>query len=405
MQKHIFRNPERSLGIIAFSEKQRIAIEDAIDEFRKQNPQFEAFFDENNEEPFFVKNLTDVQGYERDTIILSICYARDQAGKTDINFGLLSQNGGERFLNVAVTRAKCNIDMVGSILPEDIDLTKTDSEGIRLLRLYIESALKGREEVVAVKPDSIPEGNQDGSCEMESHDSPCDVGSQNSSCDVESQNSSCDVESQDSCCDIDSQIFEEIDEEKDDIDEGNPYEFDYYIQWRKNKDNRVNSAEELTKISENIYEVLTKEQPIHIDLLYKRLGTTFPAGRVTESIKRVIDDVIDSEFIDKVRIDADSFIWLLPEADLKVRIPGKGDIPRPMEYICREEVALAMETIVKKNYDISAEELANECAMVYGFERRGIKIKAKLDAALEHLIQKGRVQVVDGKVEMLENNG
>ncbi len=369
VQNHICHNPERSLGIIAFSEKQRIAIEGAIDEFRKQNPQYEAFFDENNEEPFFVKNLADVQGYERDTIILSICYARDQDGRMDMSFGLLSKNGGERFLNVAVTRAKCNIDIVGSILPEDIVLSKTDSEGIKLLRLYIESALKGREVVITVKSDSTPE------------------------------------ESQDSPCDIESQIVEGKGEEKNDIAEDNPYEFEFYRQWRKNKANRVNSTEELTKISDNIFEVLSKEQPIHIDLLYKRLGTTFPAGRATESIKRVIDDVIDREFIDKVRIDADSFIWLLPEVDLKVRIPGKGDIPRPMEYICREEVALAMETIVKKYYDISAEDLANECANVYGFERRGIKIKAKIEAALEHLIQKGKVHVVDGKVQLMGNNG
>ena len=87
------------------------------------------FFDENKDEPFFIKNLENVQGDERDTIIFSICYAKNNRGIMLMNFGPLGKQGGERRLNVAVTRAKINIKLVGSIEPTDIDLVRAKSDG------------------------------------------------------------------------------------------------------------------------------------------------------------------------------------------------------------------------------------------------------------------------------------
>lgn len=141
--KHIDKYPERSLGIIAFSEKQQSTIEQVLYEYREQNPSYEWFFDESKEEPFFIKNLENVQGDERDTIIFSICYAKNKKGTMLMNFGPLGKQGGERRLNVAVTRAKINIKLVGSIEPSDIDLNRAKSEGAKLLRSYIEFAIKG----------------------------------------------------------------------------------------------------------------------------------------------------------------------------------------------------------------------------------------------------------------------
>jgi len=143
IKEHITKHPERSLGIIAFSEKQQATIEEAVHRFRESNPRYEKFFAEDREEPFFVKNLENVQGDERDTIIFSICYAKDPNGRMFMRFGPLGHQGGERRLNVAITRAKHNIKLVGSIMPYDIDLSKTKSEGIRMLKEYIEYAMKG----------------------------------------------------------------------------------------------------------------------------------------------------------------------------------------------------------------------------------------------------------------------
>lgn len=72
-----------------------------------------------------MKNLENVQGDERDVIIFSICYARDRDGKLSMNFGPLNRQGGERRLNVAITRAREEVLVVSSIRDTDIDLGRT----------------------------------------------------------------------------------------------------------------------------------------------------------------------------------------------------------------------------------------------------------------------------------------
>lgn len=143
--KHFQENPSRSLGVITFGEIQQYAIENELNKMRIENPEFEKFFFEDNQEPFFVKNLESVQGDERDTIIFSIGYAKDLTGKMNMNFGPLSRIGGERRLNVAITRAKYNIKLVSSILATDINLECIHTEGPKLLKKYIEFAKNGME--------------------------------------------------------------------------------------------------------------------------------------------------------------------------------------------------------------------------------------------------------------------
>lgn len=162
VKEHIEKHPERSLGIIALSEAQQQTILNEIQKFREENPKYESFFAEDREEEFFVKNLENVQGDERDTIFLSVCYARTKAQiQSDkpmtMNLGPVMKAGGERRLNVAVTRSKINVKLVTSILPSDIDLSRTDSEGIRMLRSYIEFAMHGGAALVSANQSTIPD--------------------------------------------------------------------------------------------------------------------------------------------------------------------------------------------------------------------------------------------------------
>lgn len=143
--EHFTENPSRSLGVITFGEIQQYAIENELNKMRMENPTFEKFFLEDNEEAFFVKNLENVQGDERDTIIFSIGYAKDLNGKMNMNFGPLSRIGGERRLNVAITRAKYNIKLVSSILSTDINVDSVNTDGPKLLKRYIEFAKNGIE--------------------------------------------------------------------------------------------------------------------------------------------------------------------------------------------------------------------------------------------------------------------
>lgn len=140
---HIERNPDRTLGVITFGIVQEHAIEIAINRLRQEHPEHEDFFAEDKPEAFFVKSLENVQGDERDTIIFSIGYAKDAGGKMAMRFGPLSMAGGERRLNVAITRAKYNVKLVGSILPADIDTARVSQDGPKLLRQYIDFAING----------------------------------------------------------------------------------------------------------------------------------------------------------------------------------------------------------------------------------------------------------------------
>lgn len=135
--------PELSLGIVTFSVPQRRAIEREIDRLRIKHRDLDNLFRYDLREPLFVKNLENVQGDERDVIILSVGYGRDEEGKTVLNFGPLNRDGGARRLNVAVTRARRLLHLVSSMQPEEIDLARATSQGARLLRSYLETARDG----------------------------------------------------------------------------------------------------------------------------------------------------------------------------------------------------------------------------------------------------------------------
>ena len=141
--ENIEKYPNRSLGVVAFSISQQDLIERLLSKRRAEHPECEQFFSSGREEPFFVKNLETVQGDERDTIIFSTAYGYDDQGRISLNFGPLNRQGGERRLNVAVTRAKWNVQLVTSMHATDIDLRRTSSKGVALVREYLDFAERG----------------------------------------------------------------------------------------------------------------------------------------------------------------------------------------------------------------------------------------------------------------------
>lgn len=146
----------RSLGVVTFSDAQRGAIEDCLNRELRKKRYLESYLNEDGAEPFFIKNLENVQGDERDTMIFSICYARTAPDeRMRLHMGPLNNQGGKRRLNVAITRAKYNVKLVGSIEPED--LAESDNEGITLLRDYIKFAQRGVS-ALSLEEDSILAG-------------------------------------------------------------------------------------------------------------------------------------------------------------------------------------------------------------------------------------------------------
>lgn len=133
---------ERSIGIVAFSKVQSMLIEDMLMDTLAKYPELEKIA-LNAKEPIFVKNLENVQGDERDIILFSIGYGPNKDGKVSMNFGPLNQQGGERRLNVAVSRARYEMVVFSTLQSHQIDLQRTNAVGVVALKRFLEYAETG----------------------------------------------------------------------------------------------------------------------------------------------------------------------------------------------------------------------------------------------------------------------
>ena len=145
------RLPEgASIGIVAFSKVQQDLIEDLLTDELAKHPDLEKMAYEAAE-PVFVKNLENVQGDERDIILFSVGYGPDKNGKVSMNFGPLNNRGGERRLNVAVSRARLEMVVFSTLQPEQIDLNRSNAKGVEGLKRFLEFAKNGRIAVSAAQ--------------------------------------------------------------------------------------------------------------------------------------------------------------------------------------------------------------------------------------------------------------
>jgi superfamily I DNA and/or RNA helicase len=135
----------RSIGVVTFSVAQQTLVQDLFDEALDRDARVREGLAESAKlgDPVFIKNLENVQGDERATMLFSICYGRDASGALYHNFGPLNLSGGERRLNVAVTRAREKVVIFSSIRAGDLDPKKCISKGAQDLRDYLAFAELG----------------------------------------------------------------------------------------------------------------------------------------------------------------------------------------------------------------------------------------------------------------------
>uniref|UniRef100_UPI00107039D4 DUF3320 domain-containing protein n=1 Tax=Paracoccus luteus TaxID=2508543 RepID=UPI00107039D4 len=143
--RHALDCPDLSLGVAAFSVAQRRAILDELELLRRAHPETEGFFHAHPSEPFFVKNLENVQGDERDVIFISVGYGPTvPGGRVPMRFGPLGSDGGERRLNVLISRAKQRCEVFASMTDEDIDPDFAQSrKGVFAFRMFLQFARTG----------------------------------------------------------------------------------------------------------------------------------------------------------------------------------------------------------------------------------------------------------------------
>lgn len=476
IEEHITKHPERSLGIIAFSEKQQATIEEAVHRFRESNSRYEKFFAEDREEPFFVKNLENVQGDERDTIIFSICYAKDSNGRMFMRFGPLGHQGGERRLNVAITRAKHNIKLVGSIMPYDIDLGKTKSEGIRMLKEYIEFAIKGSSVLRPYKnPNALYDTDEfcNGICkflESKGYNVKQYVGSSEYKIDIAVEHPNypgCYVAGIE--CDGNSYLMARTTRDREHLRKSILEQMGWKMyrvwstEWINNKvgeqkrllefitdairnykkgDDKTKAympkqedsvqvevlqkkAEEPKKLSFPYYQigdwrhavydygksnlqnlsariraVVEVEQPIHLDVLYRRLASAFGNEKATKPVRDTIDQALNRVMSNEVVIE-DGFVRFTTFTDIRARIP-MGTQDRNIEYISKPEIADAMITVIRNSFGIDRDALCTEVTSIFGYDRMGPKIAKAMNDTIDYMLNRDMVIIMDGKMHIKE---
>ncbi len=465
--EHIKKHSDKSLGVIAFGEIQQQAIDSVLRARRIENPEFEFFFKEEKDDAFFIKNLENVQGDERDTIIFSIGYAKDSNGVFRMNFGPLSKSGGERRLNVAITRAKYNVKLVGSIQPTDIDINKISSEGPKLLRSYIDFAINGQKvldseitESDTVEHDSPFEEAVYKYLDRKGYKLATQVGCSGYridmavkhpelsgiyvlgiECDGAAYHSAKTARERDR---LRQDVLENMgwkiyriwstDWIKDPVSEGkrliNAIEQaikNYGIQSSKEQIAESNESSENDDeyvIVENVENVLDKntnrygfeeynettseqlyniwpeynrvikiienEYPVHYDIICKRISPLLGNEKVTVKVRNEVDDYLKHTRSGWRKVGD----FYYPKKHQS--ISAKTSNGRKIDYISIEELAVAMEIIVKKSFGMTIQGICIETARAYGFQRLSPMINSSMNKAYKKMLKQGKVKI-DGQ--------
>lgn len=145
VQELLVKNTKDSIGIVAFSQEQQAVIEEAMSSLAERDPAFDELLEKalNRREDgqftgLFIKNLENVQGDERDIIIMSVCYGHDANKKMLMNFGPINRKGGEKRLNVIFSRAKKHMAVVSSIRHHHI--TNDYNDGANYFKRFLQYA-------------------------------------------------------------------------------------------------------------------------------------------------------------------------------------------------------------------------------------------------------------------------
>lgn len=143
VNEHCTCHPELSLGVGTFNEAQRECILEELERMCEEHRRLKEFLNPDHRDPFFVKNLETIQGDERDVIFISIGYGFDLDGRFSLNFGPLNQQGGERRLNVLISRARKKCVVFANFDASNLNLAGSNSRGVQALKVFLDYAEMG----------------------------------------------------------------------------------------------------------------------------------------------------------------------------------------------------------------------------------------------------------------------
>lgn len=441
-----------SIGVIAFSIMQQGLIEDILQERLEKDRDLQEAAT-NMYEPIFVKNLENVQGDERDVILFSIGYGPDKNGKVSMNFGPLNNNGGERRLNVAVSRARHEMYIFSTLKSSDIDLRRSKALGVEGLKHFLQYAetqslpSNARREVTHSHSEIADQIAEE--LRKRGYVVATDVGRSKFRVDVAVENKKnpgafalgilLDGENyRDTMTTRDREVVQPsmlqslgwkvmrvwsvdwhnnrqrvidriIERLYTDSKEDKPDPQPIFDITKEKIDKKETIARKYVQHHTPLYKavslplfdlirnILYTEQPMTFPLLCRRVNALQDGNRLTSSFKNMLKTEVDQFYQDD-----SGAIWLSKEDSLNYPY-YRTDSGRDISDIPDIEIINAVIESVEEQVAIDEEDLSLIVARKLGFTRRGSIVDAAIKKALESLVVKGKLETI-GKNLRIKND-
>lgn len=484
VMEHARQRPDESLMVVTLGTSQRDIVEEEIKQARQLEWDLEDFFSEDKAEPFYVKALEQVQGDERDVVMISVGYGKNSKGTLSHNFGPINQQGGERRLNVLVTRARKQVVLVSSIRYTDIDPYKTSNAGPKLLRHYLEFAEVGP--IVLERAEHGPGSDRNYESPFEEqvgealirqgYGIKTQIGTSGFRVDMAI------IDPRDPGrfllgieCDGRTYHQSKTARDRDRLRQEKLEDLGWRIhriwstEWMKNPDHELQRVKERVdellaepldtakvapvkplptpvhedsfeqdsvapdlaqvtqpvviavpyevadfstpsteiwetaprEVAEVIVRIVDIEGPIHRDLLRKRLTNLWGYGRSGQRIANAIARATDVGIqCGRIRQQGD-FLWPVVSHEVQPRSSAENGEVRTIDQIPEEEIAAAVRTILGHAFSLETDELLSQTARVFGFQRVGSDIRARILTVARQLYVDQEVVYKDDRVQLL----
>lgn len=446
---------KKSIGVIAFSVVQQNLIDDLLQEMLENNPKLREAAD-GMYEPIFVKNLENVQGDERDAILFSIGYGPDKTGKVSMNFGPLNNSGGERRLNVAVSRARQEMMVFSSLRASHIDLKRSKAKGVEGLKHFLEYA----EQQVLVQSDANSTCADDRliaeqiakAIEEKGYRTTVNVGRSQFKVDIAiSSESNPDIYKLGILLDgegyhntqttrdreivqpsvlhnlrwqvmrvwsvdwfnnperVISRILERIENAPEvEVQTSKLAVFDISqekideqktnaIEYKEFQFNTLSpSASSSVGIAKAIMEV---EQPMTLMQLCRRVCALRGIPRITPTIQKEFSDVAEANFFTVP--DRKGLVLWLDEASSQSYTTYRPNSGRDVTDIPMAEIKNVVMEAITEQFSINTDSLSLIAAKKLGFTRRGTKVEEAFSLAIDELLEEKKIGITDNKLHCI----
>ncbi len=464
---------KRSIGIVSFSKVQQTLIEDILDEEMAKHPDLE-LKSSQSEEPIFIKNLENVQGDERDVILFSVGYGPDKNGHVSMNFGPLNNDGGERRLNVAVSRARYEMIVFSTLRAEQIDLRRSNAKGVVGLKKFLEFAALGMQALPTANASKLQASEliNDLADELQKHGYQTDkmVGKSNFRIDLgvidphdpdkylmgiltdgKSYYETKTTRDREICqpnvlsmlnwnfmrvWSVDwfenkegvlKRILEKLyeaqhPEKKSKKDENKSPQAtqlklfsiaDEPVAMAVNEHERVYKTASLRpstaqpdiervikneeKVREQLRQIITIEQPVTNNYLYKRIATLWNLPRITPRLQQLVDTQMAGFYLDPLS-DAKSKVYWIDKMVATGYTYYRIDSKRDIADVPVIELMNAALYAVEQQISIPREDLKKLVSNLLGFSRKGANVDAAADRAIQLLIDEGKLKDEYGRL-------